>query len=468
MSDPTNPPPPHGDPEKGNGETETIHFSKQLEHSFDKLKDAMEDLRIDLKKEIQSAVEKQVKEMSILEKKISDEQTAKLESHTTDCDLKSKTQEDRIGQLELKNDKLVKELHEANDKIDSQDYRLSTLEELVEQIQKENIGFPTNENSKTTDIPTHDLAKTALKTAQDALLLANAVEAHGRRWAIRIRGLPAPPKQGESRTTSKGLVVNFLKKELKMNDIAIKDIDCAHRIGYVKDKKQTLLARFFARDAVEDILVKRRDLKGKPFVVHEDTTSLNRNLINELNALKETNLAWCTRGTVWTKLTEDGKKFKLSIIDDITQTIEKNRSTVPRTPKGKNVKKPTTEEDSLTDSASPEPENAKPEEEEIIIASTTDLPENSEPEKEITSTTDEDGSNLNAFTKIKSPPYIYTYSPSGVKVHSSQLKITNRSMYVSPTITFKTPTASKRAAGSIPYNSSPRVTNLSSPGQQDE
>ena len=76
------------------------------------------------------------------------------------------------------------------------------------------------------------------------------MEAHGRRWSIRILGLPAPPQEGESIHSAKTVVVNFLKSRLNINHIKIEDIDCCHRVGDIIESKQMMLTRFYSRDFV--------------------------------------------------------------------------------------------------------------------------------------------------------------------------------------------------------------------------
>ena len=61
----------------------------------------------------------------------------------------------------------------------------------------------------------------AKKMARDALVLANEVEAHGRRWSIRILGLPAPSEEGENTHAAKLVVINLLKSRLNINHIAL-------------------------------------------------------------------------------------------------------------------------------------------------------------------------------------------------------------------------------------------------------
>jgi hypothetical protein len=146
-------------------------------------------------------------------------------------------------------------------------------------------------------------------------LLVNDVEAHGRCWAIRIKGIKAPTHI-ESSDETKDHVLRFITTHLNIHNIRLEDIDTAHRLGAVKNFNQTILTRFFRRDIVDALLKVKKTLKGKKLVIHEDGTSLNRTLINDLNRRAEVEQAWQMGGKVWVKLT-DGPKFKVTINDDL-------------------------------------------------------------------------------------------------------------------------------------------------------
>ena len=157
-------------------------------------------------------------------------------------------------------------------------------------------------------------------------LLVNEVESHGRRWAIRIFGLQVPKDAIETKEEAKEKVVNFLSEYLGIH-VAVGDIDCAHRIGAVKNGAQIILTRFFRRDITDHIMKCKKMLKGKPLVVHEDTTVLNRVLINDLNKRAEVESVWTQSGKVWIKLVGSNKKMKININDNLDFKLRLNPST---------------------------------------------------------------------------------------------------------------------------------------------
>ena len=136
--------------------------------------------------------------------------------------------------------------------LDVQQAKLSELEtklndktKLVEELELQMSDHIENTNEK------FEIVKDGVEEARS---LANDVEAHGRRWAIRILGIAAPVSKNESTDQAKEHVLKFLTYHLNINNIQLVDLDCAHRIGGTKNGKQTILAWFFRRDCVDQIL----------------------------------------------------------------------------------------------------------------------------------------------------------------------------------------------------------------------
>jgi hypothetical protein len=99
------------------------------------------------------------------------------------------------------------------------------------------------------------------------MVLANSIEAHSRRWAVRIIGLPAPTEI-ERTPQAKYIVTKLIHEKLKLERMSPQDIDCAHHVGAVTDKgKQTMLVRFFARDLADDVMKHKRNLKGTGILI---------------------------------------------------------------------------------------------------------------------------------------------------------------------------------------------------------
>jgi hypothetical protein len=159
------------------------------------------------------------------------------------------------------------------------------------------------------------------KAYKQVLTLANGIEAHQRRWALRIIGMDSPTNTDETTEQAKHLVLDFVKDYLKIDNVCFEDIDCAHRIGRVVNNKQTMLIRCFSRDLVHIMLKNRSNLKDSPYVLYEDSPLLNRQQLQELKDDPRTESAWIYNGAVWAKMAANGKIVKFVLSDDIDAKI---------------------------------------------------------------------------------------------------------------------------------------------------
>ena len=163
---------------------------------------------------------------------------------------------------------------------------------------------------------------------KEARAIANDVEAHGRRWSVRLVGLDAPTRPKESPDEAKDVALQFFATYLDIKDIMPEQIDTAHRIGAVKNHKQTLMIRFFRRELAEYVLKNKRVLKGKEKSIFEDSPRLHRDLLFKLSKRAEVEQAWNMGGSVWVKLHATTRKFKVSINDDLDVVLKpKHRAT---------------------------------------------------------------------------------------------------------------------------------------------
>jgi hypothetical protein len=91
----------------------------------------------------------------------------------------------------------------------------------------------------------------------------------------------------------------------------------------VKEKKQTLLVRFFRREIVEHILFTKKMLKGSEISLFEDTTIKNRTLIFDLNQRAEVEIAWSQSGKVWAKLYNIDKRIRVLVTENLDTVMAK-------------------------------------------------------------------------------------------------------------------------------------------------
>jgi hypothetical protein len=160
--------------------------------------------------------------------------------------------------------------------------------------------------------------------ANETREMANQIEAHDRRWSIRLFGLKAPTKKPESTHQAKEALLTFLDEKLGINYFKPGEIDTAHRIGPVTEEgNQTLLVRFFRRELVDYILSSKRMLKGKNASLFQDTTQKNRKLIFDLGKRPEVESAWCSGVSIWAKLHSKTKKIKVGITSNLDSLLAK-------------------------------------------------------------------------------------------------------------------------------------------------
>jgi hypothetical protein len=171
----------------------------------------------------------------------------------------------------------------------------------------------------------HDNTLKTDKEMLEMLQLANSIESHQRRWALRFLGIQAPAEDEIEKTEhAKLLVLDIITRVMDISGVTIHDIDCAHRVGEITDKgKQTMLVRFFARDLVQLILKTRTILKGSPFVVFEDMPVLSRRLLRSVKDNPKTESGWCQNGAIWAKpVGKFSQKLKFKLGDDVTRKLE--------------------------------------------------------------------------------------------------------------------------------------------------
>jgi hypothetical protein len=227
--------------------------------------------------------------------------------------------------MESKYDELSKKLdtrfenidvtvHTTQDTADTNKREIDTLRAMVLDQQRQ-----INELIQTTDA---DRASTKFEV-NEVLKLANNIENHQRRWAIRIVGLPAPTPSIETTDQSKRKVLDFIANELKIKNVKYSDVDCAHRVGVVTDKgSQTILTRFFSRDLAQLVNKTRPILKASDQVVYEDCSYLTKQLLREVKNHPSIESGWqANSGQVWGKLRNGGKKLKFYLGDNLSMKI---------------------------------------------------------------------------------------------------------------------------------------------------
>ena len=159
---------------------------------------------------------------------------------------------------------------------------------------------------------------------QNCLSWANWNEQYSRRNCIRIHGLQLDESASTSTT-----VVKFLDSKLGLK-IDPSSFDAAHPLKSPKradQSSQPVIVRFISRETKEQIIKFRKKLKSTRYVIHEDLTKLNMQLLNRVHNHSDIVSAWSSHGKVF-GTTAEGRKIMFQPFDEIHSKIspKPNRS----------------------------------------------------------------------------------------------------------------------------------------------
>jgi hypothetical protein len=297
-----------------------------LEVAKDDLKEDINKLRADINLDIETtrssfdtklaSLKSEIKEDNLIRfsEIIADLDAQKLEFTTDITTIRVNSAQDTstITLLKETSDTHSELIRGLRAEIEIRDIKLDRLEKmLMDHIRNTDISFE----------QVHSYAKETRE-------MANQIEAHERRWAIRLFGLKAPSKKPEHPHQAKEALLQFLEEKLGIKDIKPGEIDTAHRLGPITEEgNQTLLVRFFRRELVDYILSSKRMLKGKNASLFQDTTQKNRKLIFDLGKRPEVESAWCSGVSIWAKLHSRNKKIKVGITSDLDSLLAKPEKT---------------------------------------------------------------------------------------------------------------------------------------------
>jgi hypothetical protein len=301
---------------------------RNLDSSHHELRDEFGKLRVELRTELQTTKSSLDTRFIEMEKKVLHEIDSKNNDLTRTWNTHREHTDREIANIRDQTILDNRTLQELKQTMENQQTKLSDMEMSLEEKTRQiaDLQSQLDQHISTSE----DIFTGVQNGVDEARILANDVEAHGRRWAVRIMGYRAPSPRTETIDQAKELVLQFLTKQLNVNNIRLADIDCAHRIRAVRQGNQSILAKFFRRDHVDLIMSLKKKLKGKDFLVYQDTTMLNRRLLNDLKDRPEVDSSWCAGGTAWCKLTAGGHKMKVSINDNINYVLSHAPAPPPR------------------------------------------------------------------------------------------------------------------------------------------
>lgn len=110
--------------------------------------------------------------------------------------------------------------------------------------------------------------------------LTTLLEQHGRKDSIRIVGMEDTSER-ESVEECVQKVVDLLNDKLDVG-LCKDDINIAHRLGkFRRNKPRNVIVKLTRRRTNHDILHKRRKLKNTGYVIFEDFTKINLQILKE-------------------------------------------------------------------------------------------------------------------------------------------------------------------------------------------
>ncbi|KAI8521049.1 hypothetical protein Bbelb_008030 [Branchiostoma belcheri] len=141
---------------------------------------------------------------------------------------------------------------------------------------------------------------------------ADRNEQYSRKHCLMAFGIPPPPSAEKGKPEKcTDTFINFSKEHLDV-DLQPSDIDIAHRIGRQRDGTQPIIVKFANYAKRSQVYMAKKQLKGKrnamnkPFVIRENLTKRNQELLNAVRRLPQVSNAWTRDGKIFAKVTRDG------------------------------------------------------------------------------------------------------------------------------------------------------------------
>jgi hypothetical protein len=171
-----------------------------------------------------------------------DKQSLLINDFNKKYDSRIKEVEDKLKDVQTAEREQTITVNDLHSQLLAEKFKVTTLQRQVEELREEATGNGSIQE-QLDDLKDLVISKNEQQDAafKDALFQINSIEAHGRRWAIRLLNLPAPVGNFETTQQSKELDIAFCREKLQVNDLFVKDIDWAHRVGSITDGKQIIL-----------------------------------------------------------------------------------------------------------------------------------------------------------------------------------------------------------------------------------
>ncbi|CAH1798620.1 unnamed protein product [Owenia fusiformis] len=194
---------------------------------------------------------------------------------------------------------------------------MATFTAELKEIKKENEMIKTDMNSMKANMA---------KMQEDIKLLTlenNHNNQYSRKGHLRILGIPDDGNNISEKCIEQ--VVIAVNKNMD-GDCHLKedDIEVAHRLPNLKhqeDKPRPMIVLFLSRKVRDNLLRKRKALKGKPLVIMEDLSPGNRSLLWRAKQHADSKDVWAHNGKVWATRLSDNRKIQLDILDNLDDKL---------------------------------------------------------------------------------------------------------------------------------------------------
>jgi len=131
----------------------------------------------------------------------------------------------------------------------------------------------------------------------------NDLDQYSRRNNTIIAGIPETRDKNETSTETTLKDITTLNDKFKDIDIKMSDIDISHRLGRIQtDRPRPIVVRFVWRVVRNEVMYRRRELKGTKIFINDDLSHLNRFMLVNIKTMISANEAvWTRDGTLYHK-----------------------------------------------------------------------------------------------------------------------------------------------------------------------
>lgn len=147
----------------------------------------------------------------------------------------------------------------------------------------------------------------------------NDSQQYSRRWNLRVYRVPEARSESMDDCIKKvcGIFIDYVGVQVNPENI-----EAAHRSGKPGTRPRPILVRFFDRKIRDEVLRNRKKLKNKGYVIDEDLTFANYQLLKKASAHTATMSVWSSNGKILAKL-KNGRVIKLDIHDDVNGALSR-------------------------------------------------------------------------------------------------------------------------------------------------